>query len=94
MGGFNDVSEWKKKRGRAAYVCWRIKSSTKEKSKGKARLDVPNDGLHLNSGLLVLLLRKQAGDLALSHPIVAKSCAKRGEGGRKHEHMEMGLLFL
>lgn len=45
-------------------------------------MDVPNDGLHLNGGFLVLLLREQAGDLALGHPIIIVCKEKGGrEGG-------------
>ena len=45
-------------------------------------MDVPNDGLHLNGGFLVLLLREQASDLALGHPLIIVYKEKGGrEGG-------------
>lgn len=55
------------------------------------RVDVPNDGLHLDGGLLVLLLCEQASDFTLGHPVYRVVVCKKGEDER--EHMEMGLSF-
>ena len=48
-------------------VCWRIKLN---KGEGQDKhMYVPNDGLYLDRGFLVLLLREQTGDLALGQSV-------------------------